>query len=151
MHLFEGCQKTFHTVFHQIMPQADSPSYVTCFITQSNELVISLPQTVDSEIQVSQVSLTKGSTFHGRFASLPTTGKLECYLLGSQMVVDENPVFFKDRLQEPQNLDNNWWKNDESCWNLKPLQYGKYMSDGSYLRIWKVVFGRTPVSQKHHI
>jgi hypothetical protein len=107
MHLFEGCQKTFHTVFHQIMPQADSPSYVTCFITQSNELVISLPQTVDSEIQVSQVSLTKGSTFHGRFASLPTTGKLECYLLGSQMVVDENLVCFKDRLQEPQNLDNN--------------------------------------------
>ena len=26
-----------------------------------------------------------------------------------------------------------------------------YMSDGSYLRIWKVVFGRTPVCQKHHI
>jgi hypothetical protein len=25
------------------------------------------------------------------------------------------------------------------------------MSDGSYLRIWKVVFGRTPVCQKHHI
>ena len=24
-----------------------------------------------------------------------------------------------------------------------------YMSDGSYLRIWKVVFGRTPVCQKH--
>ena len=27
----------------------------------------------------------------------------------------------------------------------------KYMSDGSYLRIWKVVFGRTPLCQKHHI
>ena len=26
-----------------------------------------------------------------------------------------------------------------------------YMSDGFYLRIWKVVFGRTPVCQKHHI
>ena len=25
------------------------------------------------------------------------------------------------------------------------------LSDGSYLRIWKVVFGRTPVCQKHHI
>jgi hypothetical protein len=26
-----------------------------------------------------------------------------------------------------------------------------YMSDGSYLRIWKVVIGRTPVCQKHHM
>jgi hypothetical protein len=38
-----------------------------------------------------------------------------------------------------------------SCVIVSILSFLYYMSDGSYLRIWKVVFGRTPVCQKHYI
>ena len=43
-----------------------------------------------------------------------------------------------------------------SCWGrvldaVDRYRYRYILSDSSYLRIWKVVFGRTPVCQKHHI